>query len=93
VRILNKSTDCIPDDAVYIGRPSKWGNPFILGIDGTRSTVISMYREYLQNSVLLGDLNELVGHDLVCWCKPLACHGDVLCALVEELRRERIIER
>jgi len=38
---------------VYIGRPSKWGNPFKIGVDGTREEVIEKYRNYIQNSPLL----------------------------------------
>ena len=30
-KVLNKKTDKIPPDAVYVGRPSKWGNPAVLG--------------------------------------------------------------
>jgi len=64
---------------VYIGRPSKWGNPFEIGRDGDRETVISKYREWLlTQSVLLAALPELKGKVLGCWCAPKACHGDVL---------------
>lgn len=28
---------------VYIGRPSKWGNPFVIGCDGSRADVIAKY--------------------------------------------------
>lgn len=66
-------------NVVYIARPSKWGNPFRIGVDGTRSEVIEKYRDYiLSNPDLLGSLHELAGKDLGCWCKPLPCHGDVL---------------
>lgn len=67
-----------PRDAVYIGRPTKWGNPFKAGVDGPRSVVIQKYRDYLFTSGLINDIHELQGCDLVCFCKPLACHGDVL---------------
>lgn len=64
---------------VYIGRPSKWGNPFAIGKDGTRKEVIEKYRQYiLSNEKLMKDLPELEGKVLGCWCKPKACHGDVL---------------
>jgi hypothetical protein len=64
---------------VYIGRPSKWGNPFVIGRDGTRAEVIAKYRAWVLNQPqLMGALDELRGRDLVCWCAPLACHGDVL---------------
>ena len=69
---------------VYIGRPSKWGNPFIMGVDGTREEVIEKYRQWiLQKPDLLKDLHQLKGKTLGCWCKPNACHGDVLIELLE----------
>ena len=64
---------------VYIGRPSKWGNPFSIGKDGSREDVINRYYTYLmENESLMADLPELKGKVLGCWCKPKACHGDVL---------------
>jgi hypothetical protein len=64
---------------VYVGRPSKWGNPYLVGRDGTREEVIQKYEEWLvQNEELMGQLEELQGKDLICWCAPEACHGDVL---------------
>ncbi len=64
---------------VYIGRPSKWGNPFVIGRDGTRAAVIAKYRAWVvAQPALMSALDELRGRDLVCWCAPLACHGDVL---------------
>ncbi len=69
---------------VYIGRPSKWGNPFTIGRDGTREEVIKKYREYVMgNTELMNALHELKGKVLGCWCAPKACHGDVLRELVE----------
>ena len=68
---------------VYIGRPSKWGNPFTIGKDGTREEVIQKYREYLlANKELMKSLPELKDKTLGCWCKPKACHGDVLIEMV-----------
>jgi hypothetical protein len=68
-------------DEVYIGRGSKWGNPFIIGQQGTRAEVISMYREYAKGFHKDG-LEILRGKTLVCYCKPQACHGDVLIELL-----------
>jgi len=71
---------------VYIGRPSKWGNPFAVGIDGTRQEVIDKYERYIRNKPeLLNDLKELKGKVLGCWCAPQPCHGNVLIKLIEEL--------
>jgi len=67
---------------VYVGRPSKWGNPYIVGKDGTREEVIQKYRDYIVNNErLLESLSELKGKCLACWCAPLPCHGDVLMEL------------
>jgi len=64
---------------VYIGRPSKWGNPFTIGKDGTRAQVIERYEEYLLGSPdLMAALPELMGRVLGCWCAPKPCHGDIL---------------
>lgn len=70
---------------VYIGRPSKWGNPFTVGKDGTREEVIDKYAEWLALNIdLINSLEELKGKTLACWCSPKACHGDVLANLVNE---------
>lgn len=64
---------------IYIGRGSKWGNPFRINIDGNRKEVIALYEMWLMNNhELMADLNELEGKVLGCHCKPKACHGDVL---------------
>ncbi len=72
---------------VYIGREvprhkvrgSKWGNPFVIGTHGTRAQVVRQYALWLQSQPqLIADLPDLRGKTLVCWCKPEACHGDVL---------------
>lgn len=75
-----------PQDAVYIGRPTKWGNPFIIGADGTRMEVIRKYREYVfSNPDLMETARiELKGKDLLCFCAPVACHGDVLLEVVNK---------
>lgn len=71
---------------VYIGRPSKWGNPFEIGRDGTREEVIEKYRQWIQTQPqLLAVLAELKGKVLGCWCAPKACHGDVLVELANKV--------
>jgi hypothetical protein len=70
---------------VYIGRPSIWGNPFVIGKDGSREEVIQKYKEYILNKPeLLKQLYKLKNKVLGCWCKPQACHGDVLVELIKE---------
>jgi hypothetical protein len=76
------------DFDIYVGRPSKWGNPFEIGKDGTRKEVIEKYRKHILNSPdLMNDLHELDGKTLGCWCHPLPCHGDVLVELLSEVKR------
>jgi len=70
---------------VYIGRPSKWGNPFKSGRDGTLEEVLEKYEQHIMNRPdLLAALHELKGRTLGCWCKPKRCHGDILARLAEE---------
>jgi hypothetical protein len=72
---------------VYVGRPSKWGNPFVVGRDGTRDEVIAKYRAWIaQQPALLAALGELRGKDLVCWCAPDPCHAEVLIELANRHR-------
>ena len=76
----------IPDDAVYVGRPSKFGNPFVIGPDGDRAAVIAAFRDWLETSdegraVAETARTELIGKDLVCFCAPEPCHADVLMEL------------
>lgn len=78
---------------VYIGRGSKWGNPFTHITDkpttakfivASREEAIQKYKEWLlegEGKWLLEHLHELKGKTLGCWCHPKACHGDVLLEL------------
>ena len=67
---------------VYIGRPGIWGNPYILGRDGDRATVIAKYETWLLTQPdLMLILPTLRGKVLGCWCSPAACHGDILLRL------------
>ena len=70
---------------VYIGRPSIWGNPFVIGRDGTRQEVIDKFRQRLETTPELKCMvkKELKGKVLGCWCKPKLCHGDVLVEIAE----------
>lgn len=64
---------------VYIGRPSKWGNPFTIGKDGTREDVIAQYVQWFWTQPhLVESISELKGKTLGCWCSPQPCHGDFL---------------
>lgn len=69
---------------VFIGRPSKWGNPFEIGPGMTREQAIALFRVHVKRSGLLADLHELQGKRLGCFCAPDPCHGDVLVELANE---------
>lgn len=90
----NLVVHCEKDDYdVYIGRPSKWGNPFISGKDGTRKEVIEKYRVWLLDQPdLMSSLPELEGKILGCWCKPKSCHGDVLADLANRPKCYNLLE-
>lgn len=79
---------------VYVGRPTKWGNPFthLKGktkakfIVSTREEAIAKYEEYLlSRQDLMDSLHELRGKQLGCWCKPRSCHGDILKKYADKL--------
>lgn len=70
---------------VYIGRGSKWGNPFVIGQDGSRDEVIEKYHEWILTQPQIKDLEELRGKRLGCFCKPNRCHGDILVELLNDL--------
>jgi hypothetical protein len=75
---------------IYIGRPGPWGNPFIIGKDGTRDEVIAKFEYALaigandQFKWMRDNAHKLKGQILVCWCHPQPCHGDVLAKLADE---------
>jgi Domain of unknown function (DUF4326) len=70
-------------DRVYFGRPSKWGNPFAIGRDGTRDRVIAKYRAWIvPQPSLMGALHELRGKRISsAGAPPQRCHAEVLIEL------------
>lgn len=90
-RVLNKHTVRTPAGAVYIGRGGQWGNPFRIGPDGDRAQVIAKHEAWLRGRHdLLRAICDLRGKDLVCFCAPAACHGDLLLRLANGSRDEMI---
>ena len=76
---------------VYIGRPSKWGNPFTIGKDGTRDEVCDKYEEWFLNQPELVEecKKELRGKVLGCFCAPKRCHGDFLFKIANEASKNK----
>jgi uncharacterized protein DUF4326 len=82
----------MPANAVYVGRPTKWGNEYVVGtlshddppIPLSAEDAVALYWEFqidqMRNDGI--DFNELRGKDLVCWCAlDQPCHADVLLEL------------
>lgn len=66
-------------NAVCVDRQTKWGNPFVIGRDGSRNEVCDKYEKWFWTQPhLVAALSELRGRDLECWCSPQRCHGDFL---------------
>jgi len=79
----------------YIGRPSIFGNPYTIGLDGTREVVITKFKKYFYNKIETDEhfknrVLELEGHTLGCYCSPKACHGDVIIEWLENERSHKI---
>ena len=112
MKVINGRKDgWIGEHVIYIGRAnprlklkaSPLANPFRIGKDGDRATVISKYRQWLDQKIEEGDrtvldeleeIRERVENgdriQLACYCAPRACHGDVICdRIIESLRSTR----
>jgi len=85
-KVYNKHHKNAPKDAVYIGRGSKWGNSFIIGVDGDRTEVVRKFKDRVDNDeTFKKEIKEkLKGKDLVCYCAPAMCHGDYLLQIANE---------
>ena len=87
-RVLNKRTASARELSfgVYVGRPTKWGNPYTVGGGRTREQAIAYYEAYvLRRPKFVDEIRtELRGKDLVCFCAPLPCHADVLLRIANE---------
>lgn len=79
-RVYSKKNGFVPDDAVYVGRESPYGNPYTALTDGGREEAIKKYADYLLQTpdLLAKVIKNLKGKNLVCHCTPLACHADVI---------------
>lgn len=78
-----------PADVVYVGRPSRWGNPFPVADHG-RAQAVALFTEYAQARAAEEPtwLAPLHGKRLACWCPPdEPCHADSLLTLLDEGNR------
>lgn len=76
----------IPAGAILIDRTTPFGNPYRITAGRTREEAITMFDAWIRlQPVLMEKIRrELRGKDLVCHCKPLPCHGDVLLRIANE---------
>jgi len=81
----------MPDNAIYVGRPTKWGNPFPAKVR-SRAEAVALYRSWIMEPTRAGlrhaAVAELGGKHLACWC-PLdggPCHADVLLEVANSTR-------
>jgi uncharacterized protein YfaA (DUF2138 family) len=100
IRIQRKRTKGwkMPKNTVYVGRPSKFGNPFVVGklpqgdwagivaFPVTVEQAVGLYRRYFAETWRMGVIQEeLRGKNLACWCEPSKpCHADVLLEIANQ---------
>ena len=80
-------------NAVYVGRPGRWGNPFIADLLNGGNVSPEETVDHFRRALIDGRLQvsvasvrrDLAGKDLACWC-PLdaPCHADVLLELANK---------
>lgn len=80
----------MPPNAVYVGRPTMWGNPFKVGdeipflpgrkvADARHAASLYLGHAPLQARLISEARDELKGKDLACWCSlRVPCHADTL---------------
>ncbi|WP_213382381.1 DUF4326 domain-containing protein [Allochromatium tepidum] len=80
----------LPNGAVYVGRGTPLGNPFVLGEHGDRDAVIDLYQTWLheriatQDPIILAALGRLRSAEaLVCSCAPARCHAECIRDVVQ----------
>ena len=92
---------------IYIGRPSIWGNPFVLTNpkdEKERDEVYDKFEDWLngdyngpfdkQREVILKNIHTLKGKVLGCWCAPRKCHGDILLRIANHgLKKQMTVQK
>lgn len=75
----------MPENTVYVGRASRWGNPFRVSKAYTAQECVEHYRREMPEFTKEAARLELAGKNLACWCpihdaagNRIACHADVL---------------
>lgn len=78
----------MPENTVYVGRPTKWGNRYTVKVWGSHERAVSAFRAMCEDTDPEATgcaefreqiKRELRGKNLACWCKEgQPCHADVL---------------
>lgn len=103
VQIYNKRDKKTPVGTMYCGRPSIYGNPFEIGVDGSRDEVCNKFEVWLdigldfgckaatahRRKILLDNLHMLIDQDLECWCSPKRCHCTTLAKFAQRLKERK----
>ena len=85
----------MPEGTVFVGRPTKWGNPFPVSSTMSPQDTVRRYRNYIHASIRYGgiSLEELRGRDLSCWCgdwtqgdPEIDCHAMVLLEMANDIQ-------
>lgn len=83
----------MPENTVYVGRPTKWGNPYswkdydLMEESTAKKRSVRQYKHWIKGQIVRGKVNleELRGKDLACWCKKGdPCHADVLISIISK---------
>lgn len=92
-----------PNYDVDITRRGPWGNPFVIGIHGSRKEVIILHRKWIDGKVEApnGEVapskeeirKKLAGKRLGCHCRPKSCHGDYLAHIANTPTRKGLFSR
>lgn len=100
IPVLNKHHGNLPEGAVYIGRPTRYGNPYSHMWEAlaefsvpTRDDAVEYFRKWFEQIVEAdpGAFDDLLtATALVCWCAPASCHGDIISEYLE--RRQRWLD-
>lgn len=94
INVVNRKTHTPQQSDYYIGRPSTLGNPF--SIDMGRAECISKYKTYIHEKLfdnvdpdivqafmdIINIGNKYGEVNLVCYCAPLPCHGDIIKSMI-----------
>lgn len=86
-RVYNKyGKEAIPAGAIYVGRPSIWGNPYKMYGKMDRNRVCDLFERNVLSQRWYREKvkTELRGKDLVCYCTPKRCHADALLRIANE---------